>query len=264
MTLLDGSGAPVVGRSVTLLQTGSSVISGPSGPSDANGQVTFTVTNTTAEAVTYSATDAHAGITITQTAQVSFEASPLPPPPPPPPTTEVIDIRIAASADDVEEFANGDMYRTSVDLELVFDGGGNQTVGLRFAGIAIPRGATITNAYVQFQTDEASTDATALTIAGETTDHATSFGSTARNVSSRPRTAAAVAWVPPGWATVGEAGPAQRTPNLATVLQEIVNRPGWASGNALALIITGTGERVAAAYNGVPSAAPLLHVEFIK
>ena len=37
---------------------------------------------------------------------------------------------------------------------------------------------------------------------------------------------------------------------------------GWASNNALVLIITGTGLRTAEAFNGVPAAAPWLHVEF--
>jgi hypothetical protein len=45
-------------------------------------------------------------------------------------------------------------------------------------------------------------------------------------------------------------------------VSEIVTRPGWLSGNALVLIITGTGQRTAEAYNGVPAAAPLLHVEY--
>jgi len=65
------------------------------------------------------------------------------------------------------------------------------------------------------------------------------------------------------WTAAGDAGPEQRTPNLAAVIQEIVNRPGWASGNALAIIVTGTGRRVAESYNGVPAAAPLLHVEYL-
>jgi hypothetical protein len=61
---------------------------------------------------------------------------------------------------------------------------------------------------------------------------------------------------------VGEAGLDQRTPDIASVIQEIVSRPGWTSGNSLVVIITGTGERVAESYDGVAAAAPLLHVEY--
>jgi hypothetical protein len=64
-----------------------------------------------------------------------------------------------------------------------------------------------------------------------------------------------------GW-TPGQAGPDQRTPDLSTVLQEIVGGSGWQSGNALALLITGSGHRTAVAYEGTPASAPLLHVEF--
>jgi hypothetical protein len=61
---------------------------------------------------------------------------------------------------------------------------------------------------------------------------------------------------------VGAAGPGQQTPELKAVLQEIVGRPGWASGNALAIIVSGTGKRCAVAWDLTPAAAPLLHVEY--
>jgi hypothetical protein len=46
------------------------------------------------------------------------------------------------------------------------------------------------------------------------------------------------------------------------VIQEIVNRSGWASGNSLVLIVTGTGKRTAESYNGDQAGAALLHVEY--
>jgi hypothetical protein len=181
---------------------------------------------------------------------------------PTPPVPSVIDVRVAAGSDDAEELVTGSMYLTSSDLELVYDRGGDQKVGMRFTGVAIPQGATITKAYVQFQVDQTSSVATDLTIQGEATDNAATFGSAAGDISSRSRTGAAVPWTPPAWSNRNEAGPDQRTSDVASVIQEIVNRGGWASGNALVIIITGTGERIAEAYEGVPAAAPLLHVEF--
>jgi len=71
-----------------------------------------------------------------------------------------------------------------------------------------------------------------------------------------------VSWSPPVWTTVGQAGPDQRTPDLMPIVQEIVDRPGWASGNSLVVIISGTGERVAESYEGDSAGAPLLHVEY--
>ncbi|MGD8953956.1 MAG: MopE-related protein [Desulfobacterales bacterium] len=174
----------------------------------------------------------------------------------------ITETRVDASSDDAEENAAGRVGINSSDLDLTYDQRSNQAVGMRFSGTAIPKGATIVNAYIQFQTDETQSVATSLTIQGEDTDNAGAFLKQTGNISSRPRTAAAVSWSPPAWTTVGEAGPNQRTPDIASVIQEIVNRPGWSSDNAIVLIITGTGERVAESYDGDPAAAPLLHVEF--
>jgi hypothetical protein len=61
---------------------------------------------------------------------------------------------------------------------------------------------------------------------------------------------------------VGAAGPAQRTSNIAPVIQEIVNQPGWTRDNDLILILTGAGQRVAQSYNGSPTGAPRLTVVY--
>jgi len=89
------------------------------------------------------------------------------------------------------------------------------------------------------------------------------FTTSANNITSRPTTVALVNnWEPAPWTVVGQSGPAQQTPNLAAVIQEIVNRSGWTSGNSLVLIITGTGTRTAESFNGDQAGAALLHVEY--
>jgi len=172
-----------------------------------------------------------------------------------------IEIRIETGNDDAEERSSGSMYLTSSDLELVYDSG-NQKVGMRFNGVTIPQGATISNAYIQFQADESHSGATYLTIQGQDIGNAPIFTSSSGNISSRARTTASVSWEPVPWRTTGQAGPDQQTPNIASVIQEIVLRSNWSSGNSLVIIITGTGERVAESYNGSNSGAPLLHVEY--
>ena len=170
--------------------------------------------------------------------------------------------RVSASTDDAEESSTGSVSLTSSDLELVFDSS-LQTVGVRFTGLAIPAGAPITTAYIQFYTDEVQSEATNLTIRGQKALNATTFTSTSGNVSSRTSTTASVAWsnLPP-WSLIGEAGANQKTPELKSIVQEIVNQAGWAGGNAMAFVIRGTGHRTAVAFNGIPAQAPVLHVEF--
>jgi hypothetical protein len=51
-------------------------------------------------------------------------------------------------------------------------------------------------------------------------------------------------------------------PNLAAIVQEVVNRSGWSSGNAMTIIITGTGHRTAYAYEGASSRAATLVVTY--
>nr|NIM50710.1 hypothetical protein [Gemmatimonadales bacterium] len=178
------------------------------------------------------------------------------------PGISVVEVQVASSSDDAEERVDGSVSLSSSDLELVYDGGGDQVVGMRFNGVSIPPGATISKAYVQFEADGTHSGPTSLTIQGEDVDNALTFDSVSGNISSRPRTSAAVAWLPNPWTTVGEAGPDQQTPDIASVIQEIVNRTGWSDGNSVVIIITGTGERAAASYNGDPAGAPVLHVEY--
>jgi len=56
----------------------------------------------------------------------------------------------------------------------------------------------------------------------------------------------------------------QTTPELKAIVQEIINRSGWASENSLAFIITGTGTRTAVAFETNPAASALLHIEYIN
>ena len=178
----------------------------------------------------------------------------------PPPPSGSVDRRIVAGSDDAEENAAGGINLASSDLELVFDTS-LQTVGLRFGNVTIDREATIATAYVQFQAKETQGEATTLVIQGQAADQAATFASTSGNISARPRTSAQVTWTPPAWTSVGETGANERTPELKSVIQEIVNRGAWVSGNALALLITGIGHRTARSFEGSAAGAALLHIE---
>ena len=104
---------------------------------------------------------------------------------------------------------------------------------------------------------------TALELRGEASDNASAFGSSSGDITSRPMTGASASWNPPGWNNVGEAAAGQRTPDLSAIVQEIVDRGGWSSGNALVFVITGSGARVAESWDGSPAQAPELVIEYI-
>ena len=133
----------------------------------------------------------------------------------------------------------------------------------------IPQGASIASAYLQFQTDETKTQgAVTVTISGEASDSGGQFSGASGDVSSRPRTGAVVQWSPPPWPVVGEAAADQQSPDIAPIIQEIVDRPDWNSGNSLVLIIqqaiSSTETRTAESYDGDPAGAPLLSVNYTE
>ncbi|MFT6783772.1 MAG: hypothetical protein ACJA1A_003713, partial [Saprospiraceae bacterium] len=175
-------------------------------------------------------------------------------------------VSINSGADDVEENdTNGLMYDNSSDLELVFDSyqdQNNQTVGLRFNSVDVPQGASITEAYIQFTTDETSSGTTNLVIRGENVDNSASFSTSAYDISNRDETNNFVNWSPPAWNSVGETGAGQLTPNLSQVVQEIVDRSGYAQNNSMTFIITGSGSRTAESYNGSSASAPQLCITY--
>ncbi len=165
-------------------------------------------------------------------------------------------------SDDVEEKADGDMSLLSGDLEMATDGT-NQIVGVRFIGLDIPPGSTINNAYIQFTADDIQNiNPCHLTIFGEDSDNAVTFLNNDFDLSNRPKTAASVNWSPPNWTTKGDAGPAQQTPDLGSIVQEIVNRPGYTAASALVFSVEGTGRRSADSFNGSAGEEPVLCVEY--
>ncbi len=177
-----------------------------------------------------------------------------------PANTQSVSARISSGLDDVEEAADGTMYVDSSDLELVNDGT-DQLIGLRFA-LNVPQGATVTAADLRFTVDEATSATTNLVIWAEASDDATAFATTNGDVSGRTSTLGSTTWTPDPWQNVGVSLAAQTSSDLSSLIQEIVNRPGWNSGNHLVLIISGTGVRTAVAYDGEPANAPLLSVNY--
>jgi hypothetical protein len=135
---------------------------------------------------------------------------------------------------------------------------------MRFTGVGIPQGAAITGAYVQFKVDEPDSEITNLVIEAEAVDTAPVFTTQNGDISTRARTSAQVNWSPGPWLTIGEAGLEQRIPDISAIIQEVVNRSGWVSGNAVVVIITGSGVRTAESYDGDSGGAPLLHVEYTE
>ncbi|MBW2482105.1 MAG: hypothetical protein JRF38_19110 [Deltaproteobacteria bacterium] len=166
-----------------------------------------------------------------------------------------VDVRISASSDDAEEAESGSVGLSSSDLELVRTSS-NQQVGMRFQNITIEQGAIINSAYIEFACDENwHTEVTSLTIYGQAHNNALTFSGINYNISHRVKTNSSVAWdITAQWGTTHGR---YQTPDLRDIIQEIVDRSGWESGNSLAIIVTGSGKRVAESWNGANSSGDL-------
>lgn len=177
----------------------------------------------------------------------------------------VVATSVATAADDdaEEELDRGAVAIDSVDLELV-DDDEPQLVGIRFPGLNVPTGARIVRAWIQLTADseEAPPADAHLELRAEAIKDAPPFVEVARDVSRRSLTERSVTWDPPTWFDPDDRTDAQRTPDLAPVVQEVVDRPGWSPGNALAVVISGTGTRTATAA-GSDRPAATLHVEWV-
>lgn len=208
------------------------------------------------------------------------------------------DIPVSQIEDDAEERTSvgANTYYGNSDLDLgnfgladndgdglYDDGSSPSVVGLRFNNLKIPPNTKIISAYIEFEANVDSdnysvtyTDATGTSvttdghgtpdtktefvIAVEETDDALVYTNTANNIATRSHNANAVTWSNvPHWT----AGETVTTPQLKTLIQEIVNRAGWVAGSSIAFKITGTGKRDVRGYDyGDNTHGPVLHVEW--
>ena len=96
--------------------------------------------------------------------------------------------------DDVEEYEDGSISKSSSDLELCYDGE-SQYIGLNFKNVLIPINSSIVDAYIEFQADEDDNGTLDINIAAVNHSNTYSWNSgNSFDVSTKPRTNANVVW----------------------------------------------------------------------
>lgn len=116
--------------------------------------------------------------------------------------------------------------------------------GVRFTDLDVPKDALIVDAYVEFTSAAPSSGDSTVNYRAEASDHAAPFSVTTgamfadgfAGITGRNKTDSVVLAVNSPWG----AGEVVRSPGLAALVQEVVDRDGWVRGNALALIIEPT------------------------
>ncbi len=146
-----------------------------------------------------------------------------------------VSYRIANREDDQSIWGCYKLFCTEDSaLYLGFNGGNWVMSRLRFKDLYIPPRIDIESAYIQFTAKEVGTKDCLLSIKGIW------YGNTSVEV----------IWEPPAWQNVGAAGPDQRTPDLRSIIQEIVNQPEYTINSAITITFIGqrTGQRTALTY----------------
>ena len=159
---------------------------------------------------------------------------------------------------DAEEDPGGDVKLENDKLEL----GQMPWVAYHFTNVTVPQGATITSAYVEMCAADSSSEDTDLTIFGHDADNAAIFSSSTDDISDRTTTSASITWANvPNWSMNNW----YQTPDFASVVEEIVGRGGWSSGNAMVIMFRSDdtdGKRLVIAYDDDPSKTAKLNISY--
>lgn len=174
-----------------------------------------------------------------------------------------LDLQVGASAGDGHERDDGSNFSsvaTTLDIVANTAAGTRSNAGCHFVDVTIPAGATIDVAYVTVNVDSTTRDDPSLDIFGNNVDDAVDFSAEA-DVTSRTRTTASAEW-----SATGIGAGEKNSPSIVSVIQEIIDRPGWASGNDIVILLDGKDAaqmllRITA-YDGSTTLAPKLHIEF--
>ena len=178
-----------------------------------------------------------------------------------------LDLQVASGPNDAHEFDDSTGFThtgTTLRCQSSTTASARSNAGTRFSGVTIPAGAIISsNTYIDVVFPASSRDSPKLDILGEDADNAVAFD-TDGDVTSRARTAASVAW---DGSNLGS-GSFVNSPSITTVIQEIVDRGGWSSGNAIVILSDGRNASVSESgtrytpYDSVSASATKLHVEY--
>ncbi len=134
------------------------------------------------------------------------------------------------------------------------------TTGLRFTDLAIPRGVTITEAYIEFTADRDSTGNYDFDITVEDSSAPAAYTDTNGNISGRATVATSIDWA---GSEAMSADQTFRTPDLSTLVQAVSARGDWCGGDDMGFVITGTeGLRTAWSNDGSPTNAANLVVKY--
>ena len=174
-----------------------------------------------------------------------------------------VDEQVGAAVDDAFELGDDTGFSTSGSLRLNANAvaGNRANCGTRFAGVAVPNAATIDTATWSVVALFSFNNNLRGDLHAENVDDAANFTDTA-DVNDRARTAASVLWAEDG---LNDAA-FNSSPEIKTLIQEVVNRGGWATGQDMVILGIGRSDIAKVCfiedYDSDTAEAAKLHIEY--
>jgi len=167
-----------------------------------------------------------------------------------------LNLQVGASSDDVHQAGGGNVTLTGTTISV---GTTTEWAGFRFQNVTIPPGSIINTASIQVKVFSTTFDDPNVDIYGEDVDDASTFVASNNNISNRTRTTAKTTWN-----NTGIGSGFRTSPDIAAVIQEIIDRAGWLSGNDLNIILDGLASSsfVFYSYDNAAADAPKLDIDY--
>lgn len=152
-----------------------------------------------------------------------------------------LNLQVGASANDAWQNVSNVV---SITASTVTIDDTTEHAGFRWLNVTVPSGATIDAATFTVQVTGVANDEPQHQVRGEDADNAAVFTTASDSIDARARTTASTQWNSADLGSVAndwwEWGAPNGSPtagaNLNAIVQEIVDRAGWASGNAMVFI----------------------------
>lgn len=185
---------------------------------------------------------------------------------------QTFDGQVAASADDAKQDTDDSVSITIVSIQVDST---TEHGGLRWTNVTVPAGARIDDATLGVYIWSSAGDEPIHQVRGELDANPGTFTTTADDIDSRSRTSATVNWDSTNlgasqnefWEWGASTAGAGNGADLSSIVQEIVDQGGWASGQAMVMIFeqhTSVGARdlYINAYDQASARAAKLHIEY--
>ncbi|WP_067514433.1 DNRLRE domain-containing protein [Endozoicomonas ascidiicola] len=168
---------------------------------------------------------------------------------------EQLDTRIQSFSNDAYENYYRDVYEKEDSLRI---GSGYYQTGLHYTRLPIKQGIQILEARLELTAYSSRNDSTNLRIQAHDTDSASAIVPKDGNISNRRKTQALTDWSLAAW----ERNRSYQSPDISSVIQEIVDRDNWKAGNNLTLLLSTThGYREVISYDENPGLSPRLVIK---